>query len=417
MPNLRHIWPKEAVTVANLLGGIGARTRLVGGPVRDTLMGIVPKDFDLCTDATPIQMLEAADGAGIRSVPTLLEVQADPGLWSRGGLKHGTVCFVLSGNLTEVTTLRRDVATNGRHAEVEFVTDFQTDAARRDFTMNAMSVDIDGTLFDYFNGVEDLRRGVIAFVGDADERIQEDYLRILRFFRFQARYGSERVPDSAERATMAAVVRNIDGLKRISGERMWLEMQRILVTGSGLRQLTRMAEIGVAAAIGLTGRFSDMTEAKAAVGRVSAPMMLGLVIGSDPIANSDKAVEQLQAKWRFGNEEAQAAEFSRSNMHLSSAPYSVFFDLAMEPKSRRDLISSLLTAFGRQEEAKRIVGPLPEFPITGSDLVSAGFTPGPDLGEALVSLRQAWRESGYVANAMELMEGLAVKERPSPGCR
>ena len=184
--------------------------RVVGGAVRDTLAGRTVAEIDLATPRTPDQVTEALQAAGIRAVPT--------------GLDHGTVTAVADGRSFEITTLRRDVETDGRHAVVTFTDDWQADAARRDFTINAMSLTRAGEVFDYFGGVADLRAGVVRFVGDPATRIAEDYLRILRYFRFFARYGR----DVADPRALAAIRAGVPGLPRLSVERVWSELARIL---------------------------------------------------------------------------------------------------------------------------------------------------------------------------------------------
>ena len=161
--------------------GAGYEVRIVGGAVRDLVLGKEPKDIDMATNATPDEMMKVFDAAGIRYEPT--------------GLQHGTITVILDGEPIEITTLRIDAETDGRHAEVEFTKDWKLDAERRDLTYNAMSVDLNGNLFDYFGGVDDIRDKVTRFVGNAEERIKEDYLRILRYFRFQGRMNSPKWDD------------------------------------------------------------------------------------------------------------------------------------------------------------------------------------------------------------------------------
>ena len=184
--------------------------RVVGGAVRDALAGRAVTDIDLATPRTPEQVTEALQAAAIRAVPT--------------GIEHGTVTAVVDGRGFEVTTLRRDVETDGRHAVVAFTDDWRADAARRDFTINAMSMTRTGEVFDYFGGISDLHAGVVRFVGDPAIRIAEDYLRILRFFRFFARYGR----GAADTAALAAIRGGVPGLARLSVERVWSELARIL---------------------------------------------------------------------------------------------------------------------------------------------------------------------------------------------
>ena len=182
------------------------RARMVGGCVRDALLGRGVADIDLATPDPPAMVMAALVAAGLKAVPT--------------GLAHGTVTAVARHRGFEITTLRRDVATDGRHAVVAFTGDWRADAARRDFTINAMSMTAGGEVFDYFDGLGDLRAGKVRFVGVAAERIAEDYLRILRFFRFFARYGR----GAADEEAMAAIAAGVSGLGRLSVERVWGEI-------------------------------------------------------------------------------------------------------------------------------------------------------------------------------------------------
>ena len=184
--------------------------RVVGGAVRDALAGREVTDIDLATPRTPDEVTQALRAAGIRAVPT--------------GLDHGTVTAVAGGRGFEITTLRRDVETDGRHARVAFTDDWRADAARRDFTINALSMTRDGAVFDYFDGVADLRAGRLRFVGDPSSRIAEDYLRILRYFRFFARYAS----GPADPAALTAIRAGVPGLATLSAERVWSELIGIL---------------------------------------------------------------------------------------------------------------------------------------------------------------------------------------------
>lgn len=200
--------PTQRVVAALRTGG--AEVRFVGGCVRDALLNRVNKDIDIATPETPDVVLTRLEDAGIRAIPT--------------GIEHGTVTAVADGMAFEITTLRRDVKTDGRHAEVAFTDDFRADAARRDFTMNALSATPDGRVYDYFDGLADLGARRVRFVGRPHQRIQEDYLRILRFFRFHAHYG-EGAPDLE---ALKACGANVDGLSRLSGERVRDELLKIL---------------------------------------------------------------------------------------------------------------------------------------------------------------------------------------------
>jgi poly(A) polymerase len=179
--------------------------RIVGGAVRDHLLDVAVSDVDFATPLDPQTVMRRLRDAGIKSVPT--------------GIAHGTVTAVIGSRGFEITTLRRDLETDGRHAVVAFTDDWQQDAARRDFTINAMSMTQDGAVFDYFGGRADLQAGVVRFVGEAERRIREDYLRILRFFRFFARY-AKAGPD---REAIAAIAKLRDGVSQLSAERVWGE--------------------------------------------------------------------------------------------------------------------------------------------------------------------------------------------------
>jgi tRNA nucleotidyltransferase (CCA-adding enzyme) len=226
-------FPSDVLELGSLFEARGHAVRVVGGWVRDTIRGLTPKDLDLCTTALPEQMLKLCHDHDLS--------------YSDSGLKHGTLGIIFNSVMYEVTTLRVDVETDGRHAEVEFTTDWRADAARRDFTFNAMSIDLTGRLYDYFDGFRDLTYNRVHFVGDPAARIQEDYLRILRYYRFKGWIGD----DLDEIQTERAIRDNAEGLKQISGERIWAEMSRILGGGNLQNVLTSMWVCGVFAHIGV----------------------------------------------------------------------------------------------------------------------------------------------------------------------
>jgi poly(A) polymerase len=221
---------RETVAVLDALGAAGAEARFVGGCVRDALIGRAVGDIDIATDAVPARVMQALRNAGIKAVPT--------------GIDHGTVTAVVDGTPFEITTLRRDVETFGRHATVAFTDDWTEDAARRDFTVNALSLARDGTLYDPFGGAADLRAGHIRFVGDAAARIEEDVLRLLRFFRFHAYYGKGDLdPDG-----LAACRKMAPRLTGLSAERVWAELRRLLLApapGAVLRAMQACGALGI----------------------------------------------------------------------------------------------------------------------------------------------------------------------------
>ena len=219
--------------VLGLLSGAGHKALVVGGCVRNALMGVPVTDVDIATDALPQTVIALAQASGVRAVPT--------------GLAHGTVTLVVDGRGHEVTTFRRDVQTHGRHATVAFSTTPEEDAARRDFTMNALYAHADGTVIDPLGGLADLKARRVRFVGDATTRILEDYLRILRFFRFHAQYGDPQAGLDAE--ALAACAAGAEGIDRLSAERIGAEMRKLLAAPDPGPAIAAMVQSGVLARV------------------------------------------------------------------------------------------------------------------------------------------------------------------------
>ncbi len=218
----------ERPELARLVAALGAGTvRWVGGAVRDTLLGQAVHDIDAATPLLPKEVIDRLDEVGIRTIPT--------------GIDHGTVTAILDGGNVEITTLRKDVATDGRRATVAFARDWREDAARRDFTINALYADPDTLeVFDFFGGVADLAAGRVRFIGDARERIGEDHLRILRYFRFQARFGAQADAHAEEACAELA-----PSLKGLSRERVGWELLNLLGLPDPAPTAARMRELGV----------------------------------------------------------------------------------------------------------------------------------------------------------------------------
>ena len=234
--HFRSIITPDLVHLESIFRSRGYGFRLVGGVVRDLLLGRQPKDIDIATECTPDEMIKLFEANDLRYIPT--------------GLDHGTITVHMNSVDYEITTLRVDKVTDGRHAIVDFTTDWRLDALRRDLTINAMSVTLDGALFDYFEGQKHLAEKKVVFVGDAKSRIEEDYLRILRYFRFYGRIAPE--VGRHDGGTLEAIRRAAEGLQGIAVERIWVEMGKIL-TGNHCPHLVRlMYELGVAGNIGMS---------------------------------------------------------------------------------------------------------------------------------------------------------------------
>lgn len=387
-----------AAVLAALPGG-----RAVGGAVRDTLAGLPVQDVDIAAPYPPEAISERLRAAGLKVFDT--------------GLAHGTVTAVLEKQPVEVTSLRRDVTTDGRHAEVEWTTDWREDAARRDFTINAMSLAPDGALFDYFGGREDLKHGVVRFVGDPATRLREDFLRVLRFFRFHTRYGRGE-PDAA---AVKAIREAVPGLARLSVERVWMELKRILQAPDPLPAVALMAATKVLGAV-LPSAHGDRL--RLLPPDAPANVMLRLVALHTPHRSADRAaLSRLPRALRMSVDEARVID-------ATSGPYppALAGDHGwgvLPGIADRDILRALhVLALRFGEELARLAMlnrawlaqsfiedgprdawadvrarlatlPIPRFPLLGRDALEAGVAPGPHVGRLLAQVEAWWAGSDF----------------------
>lgn len=383
---------QRALKLIELLAQAGHDTRFVGGCVRDALLGIPTSDVDLATTAKPDNVIQVLTQAGIKVVPT--------------GIEHGTVTAVIGGKGIEITTLRKDIKTDGRHAVVEFTDNWQDDAARRDFTMNAMSRDASGQIYDYFGGFDDAQAGRIRFVGKPSQRITEDALRILRFFRFYAWYGRQE----PEGTTLDALQFAAPMLKQLSRERVWKETKKLLSApnpsdawmlmlkyeivpeffpqGSNLRTLCNL----------LSYEHTRM------VGRTFNPMLRLCAL----LHNQKTDAAQMKQCFALSGDESQKlGQFLKNPLAhqgetdaatLSFALYRYGIDLTEE-------FLVLNMACGAQfnwESARDMLENWQPktFPITGDDVLAilsdAGIPPGPRVGEVLHAVEAWWVAHNFV---------------------
>jgi poly(A) polymerase/tRNA nucleotidyltransferase (CCA-adding enzyme) len=348
--------------------------RVVGGAVRDALIGRPVADIDLASPLPPAEVVRRLEQAGLRAVPT--------------GLAHGTVTAISGHRGFEITTLRRDLVTDGRHARVGFTTQWRTDAARRDFTINALSLRADGAVFDYFGGVADLRAGRVRFIGEAAARIAEDYLRILRFFRFQASYGRQ----PADAAALAAIRANVAGLAGLSAERVWGELRRLLATTDPASAVAAMHTTGVLGAVLPGAAPSERFRRLLAAGAPAEPILrLAALVGLEAPATA--------ARLRLSREEAERlVALSEGEVPADDADTATLRRaLAVTP---REVLLGRAWLAGRGESlrARLQMEPKPEFPLRGRDLRAAGVPEGPELGALLQRLRQWWLAGGCMAS-------------------
>lgn len=356
--------------------------RFVGGCVRDTLMGRAVGDIDAATPAPPETVMALLEAAHIRVLPT--------------GLKHGTVTALIDGRSFEITTLREDAACDGRHAEVRYTDSWAADAARRDFTLNALYLDAAGTLYDYGSGVEDAKLGHIRFIGNAGERIREDYLRILRFFRFYATHGTP----PADNVALAACRAEAGGISRLSGERIRAEMFKLLAAKAPLEAVSLMTETGVLAELlpcpANLGVFAGLSGPADPLLRLAA-----LMHGADK-----KAVLALATRWRLSGVE-------RERLALALTPREVTTEAQVKALIRRygreAVIDWLRLRLACGETVDKSLLPIaqhwqpPEFPVTGKDLLERGIAPGKAMGEQLATLEEQWETSGYTLDKAALL--------------
>lgn len=360
------------------LGGDEGLTRYVGGAVRDDLLNLPVNDIDLATRLQPQQVITRLEAAGIKAVPT--------------GIAHGTVTAVPDGHTYEVTTLRRDVATDGRRATVAFTTDWEDDAARRDFTINALFADPrSGELFDYFDGVEDLLARRVRFIGDPLTRIAEDHLRILRFFRFYARFGRGE-PDAQALEACAARANDLMALSR---ERIADELLKLLAVADPGAAIALMIDRGILApvlpeirssALPLLHRLIAAENASgiapAAVRRLSA------LLPDDP-----RLVESIATRLKLSNK-ARKRLACAADRRVERSPQALAYQVGTECAVDRLLLT------GRPEQARAILDwQPPRLPIGGGELIARGVPPGPVVARTLRSIEERWIGAGFPSDA------------------
>ncbi|WP_375456766.1 CCA tRNA nucleotidyltransferase [uncultured Methylobacterium sp.] len=384
----------------------GEETRLVGGCVRDALLGIDAADIDLATTLLPDAVAARGRAAGLKAIPT--------------GIEHGTVTLIACGEPIEVTTLREDIATDGRHAIVRFGRDFRRDAERRDFTVNALFLGADGRLADTVGGLADLEAGRVRFIGDAATRLGEDALRILRFFRFHARFG-DGPPDPGG---LAACIAARGALATLSRERVRAEFLKLLMAPGARAAIDVLSETGlltrITGGVGEAGRLSRVAAAKAP----AATRLAALAVATrDDAARLRKALRLSKAEHAAldGYARALAALKGRATIdaralralvaeHGTEAVGAALAATAGEP---RPLIAAAATAAWEALGN----GPLPVLPVGGADLVARGIPAGPRIGRALAAARRLWLAEGCPAgpDATERLIALALaSDRRTP---
>ncbi len=398
LENLQWLQSENVQKIFSILEESGAETRVIGGAVRNSILGLEVKEIDFATTATPDEVIALFKAKKVRTIPT--------------GVEYGTVTVVLDSENYEITTLREDIKTDGRHAVVKFGKNWSKDAERRDFTMNALYLDRYGKLFDYTGGYQDCLDKKIEFIGSAEQRIKEDYLRILRYFRFMATFGFVEF----DKETMSAILKNKNGLNQLSPERISMEMKKILVGSFAAEIIEKMVEIGLFQI--LTGgdvrlpQFQKLMQlSKSLKFEINPTVMIYTLVISDS-EDIDRVVE----KMNFLNSE-------RKRMH------SIYEFTKVSILNLADLeLTKLLYKYGRQTSFEGVLiqfinGQLPvqesklnlilrklseieipEFEISGKDLIAMGVKPGKQMGELLKRGESAWINSGFKLSKNELLQ-------------
>lgn len=378
----------SAGRVLALLNGEGEEARAVGGAVRNALMGLDVGEIDVATTAVPDEVIRRAKAAGYKSVPT--------------GIEHGTVTLVVEGTPVEVTTLREDVETFGRKAKVVFGRDWQSDANRRDFTMNGLSVSIDGVVHDHVGGLPDVDAKRVRFIGDPDCRIAEDYLRILRFFRIHAAYGA----GSPDREGYLASIRGRHGMAGLSAERIRMELLKLLIAPGAMAAIEAMIDAGLMLRIcgGVTypGSLRKMIGIEQDLGLAPNAM---LRLGALAVAVTEDA-KRLTQGLRLTNEENKTLDsmghrwWRLKGMDEARARQRLYRLGTQRYRNRMLLAWARDGRNGDTAEWKQLIA-LPErwtppvFPLKAADFMARGIAKGPALGHVLALAEDAWMANDF----------------------
>lgn len=379
----------ETRKVLSALADASRTIRFVGGCVRDTLLGKVVTDLDIATTLKPSDVIHQLQKANIKTVPL--------------GLEHGTVLAVAGSYHYEITTLRHDVETDGRHAKVSFTDDWEEDARRRDFTFNALYLSIKGELYDPWGGEEDLQKGCVRFIGDAGERIQEDYLRILRYFRFYAYYGQ----GEPHAATLEACKKYAAKIKTLSMERIRTEILKLLNAPLPLVALQKMEETGIWFHAMQGGASPDIKLLENLIKLEqdfqivpNALRRLVVVLWGDR-----KALHILSKKLKFSNREKKELEtLAKLSGQLCENPIQILYKHGLET-TRDVLLIQAARGYNRfLLEQLPLSWEKPVFPLSGEDLKKLGLAPGPLLGEILKHVESWWIQQHFSPDAIQCLE-------------
>lgn len=397
------IFSPQLTTLLQVFDKYKYEIRLCGGAVRDILMDKTPTDLDFATTATPDEMVEMLEKENIRLV-------------NKGGLKHGTVTSHIDGVNFEVTTLRIDVITDGRHADVEFTKDWKLDAGRRDLTVNSMYLGMDGTVYDYFYGYEDLKNRQVKFVGDAKERISEDYLRILRYFRFYGRLAND--PDLHDKYILEAIKEKGNGLKQISGERIWSELSKILEGTYGPELMKTILNLGLGPYIGLPDQ-PDVEEFDNVVRR-SKGLKLHPITMLTGLLKEPQDMFELNNRLKFRVFDRELGLFiieCRDEKWTLDSLKKYKIKVIQNPTKQgvmKEYIEQLLKYNNERVYLKEFEKWTPiKFPVTGNMIKTRGVKDGKKIGSIIKKLIVYWADDDFKTDIEELLNLVPKAEKES----
>lgn len=392
----KNIFTPEVTELKNLFDKYKYEIRVAGGAVRDLLMGQAPKDLDFATTATPQQMKDMFTAENIRMI-------------NANGEKHGTITARINDKESfEVTTLRIDILTDGRHAEVEFTTDWKLDANRRDLTINSMFLGFDGSVYDYFFGYEDLQKRRVVFVGDPDRRVKEDYLRIMRYFRFYGKIADK--PDNHDEHTLKVLKDNVKGLQNISGERIWVELKKMLQGNFAGNLLKTMIDVGVGEYIGLP-KSPNVEELDRVLKRAEHLNLHPISYLAALLTDLDE-VTALFSRLKFSGYDRDLAYFlvEHRGDKVDSRPLLPYEKLVLNTKIKQkdaiEYVKEVLKYRGDALLDQFNNWVVPKFPVTGKMLKEAGVPPGKMYGPIISKLKNIWIENEYKNSEEELIKNI-----------
>ncbi|CAK1550497.1 unnamed protein product [Leptosia nina] len=390
----QNIFTQEVLDLKAIFDKYNYELRIAGGAVRDLLMDQQAKDLDFATTATPNEMKDMFTKENVRMI-------------NMSGEKHGTITPRINDKENfEVTTLRVDLVTDGRHAEVEFTKDWKLDANRRDLTINSMFLGFDGSVYDYFYGYDDLMKRRVAFVGDPDVRIKEDYLRIMRYFRFYGRIAKS--PDSHEEYTLRVIEKNADGLQNVSGERIWMELQKTLDGNFAGNLLKTMLNVGVGKYIGIP---HPNIESLDRLLKRSQHLNLHPMSYLAALLNDIDDVTLLHCRLKFSGYHRDMIYFivehrDKNDLTRPLLPYEkLILNSKIKQKNSVEYVLELLKYRGDETLLKLIrKWEIPQFPVTGKTLKENGVPPGKMYGKIIEKLKNIWIENEYKQTCEDLVK-------------